>query len=121
MVTASISLSPQPILTIFNSKPLKPQNSSPLISSCPSSISTIFSKRTKHYHNPPNPHVITPSKSTQIWRISAVPENFRLSEANPVENSEQIVATNGDGVSNIISVLLFLAFVGLSVLTIGVR
>lgn len=42
-------------------------------------------------------------------------------EANPVENSDQIVASSGDdGVSAIVSVLLFLAFIALSLLTIGV-
>nr|XP_043610589.1 uncharacterized protein LOC122582284 [Erigeron canadensis] len=46
---------------------------------------------------------------------------FMLSEANPPEISDQIVsADNGDGVSIVISVLLSVAFVGLSVLTIGV-
>ncbi|KAA8549299.1 hypothetical protein F0562_000983 [Nyssa sinensis] len=39
---------------------------------------------------------------------------------NPVENSQQIVSTGGDDGSNIISILLFIAFIGLSILTIGV-
>ena len=55
-----------------------------------------------------------------------------LSEANPpaeiteqivstAETTEQIVSsTSDDGVSTIISALLFVAFVGLSILTIGV-
>ncbi|PSS09418.1 Glucan endo-1,3-beta-glucosidase btgC [Actinidia chinensis var. chinensis] len=62
-----------------------------------------------------NPHEI-PLKTAQIWRISAVSTDALPSEANP----PQIVSSGDDGVSNIISVLLFVAFVGLSILTIGV-
>lgn len=67
--------------------------------------------------------MISPLKIKHSSRIYAISENLKLAEVTPVENSEQIVttaATSGDGVSNIISVLLFIAFVGLSVLTIGV-
>ena len=44
------------------------------------------------------------------------------SEANPIETTQQIMATTSDdGVSMTISVLLFVAFVGLTILTIGVN
>lgn len=43
-------------------------------------------------------------------------------ETNPIETTQQIVATTSDdGVSITISVLLFIAFVGLTILTIGVN
>ncbi|GFP97366.1 hypothetical protein PHJA_001880700 [Phtheirospermum japonicum] len=40
--------------------------------------------------------------------------------ASPVESSQELVSTSDDGVSTIISALLFIAFIGLSILTIGV-
>lgn len=44
-----------------------------------------------------------------------------LLEADPVDNSQIIdSAATDDGVSSIISVLLFVAFIGLSILTVGV-
>ncbi|KAG7035392.1 hypothetical protein SDJN02_02188, partial [Cucurbita argyrosperma subsp. argyrosperma] len=46
--------------------------------------------------------------------------NLGLESAALVEKSQEIASTGDDGVSTIISVLLFVAFVGLSVLTIGV-
>ncbi|XP_076937067.1 uncharacterized protein LOC143604490 [Bidens hawaiensis] len=58
--------------------------------------------------------------------VSAATPNgvFILSEAKPPDNTtDQIVSAasdNGDGVSVVISVLLSIAFVGLSVLTVGV-
>ena len=68
--------------------------------------------------------MISPSKINYNSRVYAISENLKLAEVTPVESSKQIVnaaTTSGDGVSNIITVLLFLAFVGLSVLTIGVN
>lgn len=38
----------------------------------------------------------------------------------PLENSQQIVSTSDEGVSTVISALLFVAFVALTILTIGV-
>lgn len=126
MVIVSISPSSPQFLTIFNQEKIyhshKHQASSLFISSHFSSKSLLYSKRCKLYHNPPN-DVISPLKIKHSSRIYAISENLKLAEVTPVENSEQIVttaATSGDGVSNIISVLLFIAFVGLSVLTIGV-
>ncbi|XP_028121617.1 uncharacterized protein LOC114318844 isoform X2 [Camellia sinensis] len=67
-----------------------------------------------------SPHEI-PLKPTQIRRISAVSGDSLPLEANPVENSEQIVSGGDDTGFTIISVLLFIAFIGLSVLTIGLQ
>lgn len=59
------------------------------------------------------------SKANKRWEISAFNSDFSISEA---ENSQEIVAASGDdGVSTIISSLLLIAFVGLTILTIGVR
>ena len=111
VVTAAItSLPPFPSLQSFKFHPIKSPNQSSL-----SMPTTNFIRR----------RVIPPH--TAVNRpISAAPNGgFLLSEANPPENTDQIVGTiaadNGDGVSVVISVLLSIAFVGLSVLTIGVR
>ncbi|KAK1357236.1 Glucan endo-1,3-beta-glucosidase btgC [Heracleum sosnowskyi] len=126
MVIVSTSPSSPQLFTIFNPKKHhhshKHQASSLFISSHLSSKSLLYPKRCKLNHNPPN-SVISPSKFKHSSRIYAISENLQLAEVTPVENSEQLVTTtaaSGDGVSNIISVLLFIAFVGLSVLTIGV-
>ncbi|KAI3788075.1 hypothetical protein L2E82_00717 [Cichorium intybus] len=69
-------------------------------------------------------HRIIPKRAAVNRPISASRNGvFLLSEASPLENSDQygyIASDNGDGVSIAISVLLSIAFVGLSVLTIGV-
>ncbi|XP_071720030.1 uncharacterized protein [Rutidosis leptorrhynchoides] len=67
-------------------------------------------------------HRILLRRATVNRPISATQDGiFLLSKATPAENSGQLVAAdNGDGVSVLISVLLSIAFVGLSVLTIGV-
>lgn len=116
MTTTSLSLSPKLLLSI--SKP-KPYNSvSTHISSLPFTSTTT--KNTLLLHNPP--HRIT-QKSTQLWRISSASEGEVVlpSEATPLENSQEIVSTSDDGVSTIISTLLLIAFIGLSILTIGVK
>ncbi|KAL3653184.1 hypothetical protein CASFOL_002865 [Castilleja foliolosa] len=59
-------------------------------------------------------------EAPKCWKISASNGVFSLSEASPVESSQELVSTSNDGVSNVISALLFVAFVGLSILTIGV-
>lgn len=120
MVIVSISPSSPQLLTIFNSKSPnfhKNQASSLFKSSHLSSKSFLYSKRCNLYHNPPH-------NINYTSRIYAISDNLKLAEVTPVESSEQLVTTttaSGDGVSNIISALLFIAFVGLSVLTIGVN
>ncbi|KAG7010536.1 hypothetical protein SDJN02_27330, partial [Cucurbita argyrosperma subsp. argyrosperma] len=57
------------------------------------------------------------SKRISIWRLHATSEETLASEsAALVEKSKEIVS----GVSTVTSVLLFVAFIGLSILTIGV-
>ncbi|KAM7522164.1 hypothetical protein LguiA_012066 [Lonicera macranthoides] len=109
MVTASLSISssvsPSPILSIFSPNlPFSFNSHSP-------SSSLSLSK----------PCSLIPLKCTRILRISATHQELLLAEADLVEsNTEQIVSSSEDGVSNIISILLFIAFIGLSILTIGV-
>ncbi|KAI3979357.1 hypothetical protein MKX01_014373, partial [Papaver californicum] len=56
-------------------------------------------------------------RNSQIWRISAGNEEV---VSKQVETVQKIVTSNEDtGVSTTISVLLFIAFVGLTILTIG--
>ncbi|KAJ9543712.1 hypothetical protein OSB04_023419 [Centaurea solstitialis] len=111
VVTASTaSLPPFPTLQSFKYHAIKSPNLS-----IPSPPTTNFIRR--------------PLITTVNRPISATAPNgaFLLSEATPPpESSDQmltgvIAADNGDGVSVVISALLSIAFVGLSVLTIGVR
>ncbi|KAI3667692.1 hypothetical protein L6452_42761 [Arctium lappa] len=105
------SLPPFPTPLIFNYHAIKSPNQSSL-SILPPPTTNFIRRR-----------IILPH-TARNRPISAVPNGgFLLSEANAAENSDQIVsvaADNGDGVSVVISVLLSIAFVGLSVLTIGV-
>ncbi|KAK2996465.1 hypothetical protein RJ639_024383 [Escallonia herrerae] len=112
MVTTSITLSPPPIPSIFSLRPrtyLNAHNSSLSITSHLCFPANISPRRT---------HLRVPLKSTKIWRTAA--EDALLLEASPAGNSEQIVSTADGGFSTIISTLLFLAFLGLSILTLGV-
>ncbi|CAA0838130.1 Unknown protein [Striga hermonthica] len=59
-------------------------------------------------------------KTAKSWELSAKNGVFLLSETSPAEIPGEIVTTRDDGVSTVISALLFVAFVGLSILTIGV-
>ncbi|XP_062172705.1 uncharacterized protein LOC133878200 [Alnus glutinosa] len=109
MATISLSLSPKPFLSINKPKPycfLAPKKAT--TSSERPSLSHNLLQRITH-------------KSTQVWRVSAASGGEVVpSEAAPLESSQEIVSTSDDGVSNIISGLLLIAFIGLSVLTIGV-
>ncbi|KAM0051288.1 hypothetical protein Hdeb2414_s0007g00234761 [Helianthus debilis subsp. tardiflorus] len=99
-ITTATSLPPFPF---FNHRPIKPPNQS-ILSSPP----------------PPTLYIRCPSLNRPI--SSATPNGvFLLSEANPPEQIVSAVNDNGDGVSVVISVLLSIAFVGLSVLTLGVK
>ncbi|KAH7542415.1 hypothetical protein FEM48_Zijuj02G0071000 [Ziziphus jujuba var. spinosa] len=119
MATTSISLSPPDFLSVPKPKSclfLRPNNSYlPL-----ASPTTISSKRTIILQYPIQR---SRRKNIQIWRIYAIPDEAALpSEANPLENSQQIVSSSGDdGVNYFISILLFIAFIGLSILTVGVK
>ncbi|XP_039129677.1 uncharacterized protein LOC120265781 [Dioscorea cayenensis subsp. rotundata] len=59
-------------------------------------------------------------KRSQLWRVSAVGEEA-LSSEPVIENAQQVVPSGNDDISSsIVSTLLLIAFVGLSILTIGV-
>ncbi|XAR58963.1 hypothetical protein NMG60_11014560 [Bertholletia excelsa] len=104
----------------------------------PPPISSILNPNPKHCHalhfntssrsvasplfcsNFANPFQKFHPRTTRIRRISAAAEDALPPDANPVENSQQIVSGGDDDGSIVISVLLFVAFIGLSILTIGV-
>ncbi|KAF5821568.1 hypothetical protein HanRHA438_Chr01g0015781 [Helianthus annuus] len=99
-ITTATSLPPFPF---FNHQPIKPPNQASLLILSPP---------------PTTLYIRCPSLNRPI---SATPNGvFLLSEANPPEQIVPAVNDNGDGVSVVISVLLSIAFVGLSVLTLGV-
>ncbi|XP_021814278.1 uncharacterized protein LOC110757063 [Prunus avium] len=113
MATTSISLSP-PTFSHF----LKPSHCQFLRTQKPCLPFASPTKKSIIFHNP---HDNFTQRSTPIWQIYATSGEAVPAEAIPLETSQQIVPTGDeDGVSITISVLLFIAFVGLSVLTIGV-
>lgn len=60
-------------------------------------------------------------KGNKPWITLATPEEVLPSDSTPLDNSQQIVSSTGDeGVATVIQALLFVAFVALSILTIGV-
>ncbi|KAI4382391.1 hypothetical protein MLD38_008364 [Melastoma candidum] len=62
-----------------------------------------------------------PRKRGRSWRLSSAAEDALPLDAASVEGSSPEIISSGDeGASTIIQVLLFAAFVGLSILTIGV-
>nr|GEV32171.1 hypothetical protein CTI12_AA466450 [Tanacetum cinerariifolium] len=64
---------------------------------------------------------VLPSPATVIHPIRGTQNDvYIISEANTSDQVVGAVADNGDGISVVISVLLTIAFAGLSVLTIGV-
>ncbi|PIA54689.1 hypothetical protein AQUCO_00900925v1 [Aquilegia coerulea] len=111
-------------------------SSSVSLSLLPSSTFTFSSKKPRfhlNFHNSsfqitsfsilPNTLTSLPAKKTcqknKVWRISVAAEDVLPSEV-PIETTQEIIPAASDGVSTIISGLLFIAFIGLSVLTIGV-
>ncbi|KAK8484963.1 hypothetical protein V6N13_082488 [Hibiscus sabdariffa] len=60
-------------------------------------------------------------RKSKLWVTLATPEGVLPSDSIPLDNSQQIVSTTGDeGVATVIQALLFVAFVALTILTIGV-
>lgn len=121
MVALATPLSPTPLSLILDPKSLRfisPKCSfSPLLTSALESPTTHFSRRS---HNLRFPSAV-PEKPTKSWRLCATGGIFSLSEAIPDAIPEEIIPTSDDGVSTVISGLVLVAFVGFSVLTIGVR
>ncbi|KAJ8750557.1 hypothetical protein K2173_015716 [Erythroxylum novogranatense] len=62
---------------------------------------------------------LSPS-TTPRWRVSASPEAAPPPESTPLESAQQVVSSGDDGFSTVVSALLFIAFVILTILTIGV-
>lgn len=118
MTTISSSLSPKPFLSIFKPESycfLNTHNSS-LPFTSPTAFSSKRANLSHHF-----PGRITRQR-TQFWRVSAASgEEVLPTDATPLESSQDIVSTSDDGVSTIISALLFAALIGLSILTIGVK
>ncbi|XP_027161529.1 uncharacterized protein LOC113762330 [Coffea eugenioides] len=107
MATTSITISPSHLPTSLVLRP-KPHALVP---------SSFPSRRKLSYPNPP---CALPLKTGKGWKISAFRDSFLLLEASTVENSQELVSAGDDGASSIIFALLFVAFVGLSILTVGV-
>ncbi|PIN25294.1 hypothetical protein CDL12_01960 [Handroanthus impetiginosus] len=119
MASSSAPFSPSAVSLIFSPKPLHllaAKNSfSPLHAF--TFTSTESSRKRLHYLNLPDAIRRKPTKSWKFWANNG---NFFLSAASPVESSEEIVSPSNDAGNTVISALFFLAFIGLSILTIGV-
>ncbi|CAI8592306.1 unnamed protein product [Vicia faba] len=70
-----------------------------------------------------SPIITTPRKSILFQtnsKLLPIPVAAAAVEDVTVDATEQLVSTTDDGVSVIVSVLFFVAFIGLSVITVGV-
>ncbi|OMO62000.1 hypothetical protein CCACVL1_23078 [Corchorus capsularis] len=118
--TTSMSLPSLPPLPSI----VKPRSyNSSLLFTSPLSLSssTFLSTKPKpiHFHNPAETN--RQKKSNKIWLTFATAEEVLPSDSIPLDTSEQIISSSGDeGVATIIQVLLFVAFVALTILTLGV-
>ncbi|KAL0369839.1 UNVERIFIED_CONTAM: hypothetical protein Sangu_0302000 [Sesamum angustifolium] len=118
MAASSAPFSPPVISLIFKPKAaclVTARNSfSPL--HAPKLTSPSTQRRSCFLHLP---EAVWP-KPTKSWKLSATQGNFLLLEASPVQTSEEIVSTSDGGGTNVVSALFFIAFICLSILTIGV-
>lgn len=118
---AAAFASPSPLLNFF----LPPHSlSSPqsLKTSHPSSYHQIFPLKNpskKIFFYPYSTQKFS-QRNTQSWRILAASGDV-LPPDTPIENTQQIVPPDDGSGSTIISALLLIAFLGLSILTIGVK
>ncbi|KAI4322120.1 hypothetical protein L6164_021840 [Bauhinia variegata] len=108
MATTFLSLSPSPVATFF----FKPCFSLTTRTAIPSKTAILF-RDPFHFH-------IISKTSYKFPRNRAAPDDVVPSAPTTVETSQEIVSATDDGVSTVISALLFVAFVGLSIVTIGV-
>ncbi|KAF9665551.1 hypothetical protein SADUNF_Sadunf16G0134700 [Salix dunnii] len=114
-----ISLPPPQLLSVSKTKPphsyTHNQNKALALTSPLSLSDPLQSRRTVLYKREIH------QRSAQIWKTNATPEEVLPTDTTPLESTQQIVSTsNDDGVGSIVSVLLFVAFVALSILTIGI-
>ncbi|XP_011035274.1 PREDICTED: uncharacterized protein LOC105133130 [Populus euphratica] len=111
-----ISLPPPHLLSVTKTKPPHSCINKALTLTSPLSLpNPLPSKRTVLYKQEIH------RRSIQIWKIKATPEEVLPSDTTPLESTQQMLSTsNDDGVGNIISALLFVAFAALSILTIGI-
>ncbi|KAM0996179.1 uncharacterized protein LOC126591140 isoform X1 [Malus sylvestris] len=86
--------------------------------SFPLSSPTTTTKRTLIFNTPDDNLTQRSTPTRQISATSA--ESVPAEAAVPLETAQEILASSDEGVSVAISALLFVAFVGLSILTIGV-
>ncbi|KAK7261506.1 hypothetical protein RIF29_27820 [Crotalaria pallida] len=88
------------------------------------SLIIIPSKKLIFFNNPSNLIIsptLKPINNRVIGPIPVAAEDIITSEGEVVDATQQLVSNTGDdGVSTVISSLLFAAFIGLSILTIGV-
>lgn len=123
MAASSALLSSPPALTLIPKR--KPSNFINAHHSFSRSNNPIFgfpstqiSTRTLNSGNSSSAASLKPIRN---WKYSAGSGNYLLSEVSTEENLQEVVSTTDDGVSTVISTLLFIAFIGLAILTVGVN
>ncbi|MED6151443.1 hypothetical protein PIB30_082584 [Stylosanthes scabra] len=89
------------------------------LSLTPLSHNLIHTKRFS-FHDPPILISHRGNRLRPITLSAAAAEDIVPSDSSAVDAAKELVSTNDDGVSTVISALLFVAFIGLSLLTIGV-
>ncbi|XP_042512574.1 uncharacterized protein LOC122087489 [Macadamia integrifolia] len=120
MVTVSVSLSSSPLTCLVKTKPCHSFRTCGSSSNLVSSLNfpaILLSSRFPSYQR--QPLQFSPNNAARLRRISASSEDVLPSDT-PIENAQQIISNEDSGVSTVVSVLLFIAFIGLSILTIGV-
>ncbi|CAN8285475.1 unnamed protein product [Cochlearia groenlandica] len=104
-------------LSIFRPRfqnPTKTHNLSPI--SCSVSRTKILSF---HLQTPPNSLLLHQDR-TQLWSVSATTTPMDIVSSSSSSQEAIVTVTDQDGVALVIQVLLIVAFLALSVLTIGV-
>ncbi|XWS53097.1 hypothetical protein CRYUN_Cryun11dG0128500 [Craigia yunnanensis] len=110
------SLPPFPSISKPRSHFSQNTHNSSLVFTSPLSLSTT-PRQNIHFHNPIGRNH---QKNNLYWKTFATPEEVLPSDSTPLDNSQQIVPSTGDeGVATIIQALLLVAFVALTILTIG--
>lgn len=110
MAVAALSPSP-PLSHLSMTRTFFFHSSRPLVSS--TSLYSFSAFRPIHPQRPKLREILS-RRPPPLWRVSGI-------NSNAVDGAQEIVPAAGDGSGySIVSALLFIAFIGLSILTIGV-
>uniref|UniRef100_A0A1D1XWF3 Uncharacterized protein n=1 Tax=Anthurium amnicola TaxID=1678845 RepID=A0A1D1XWF3_9ARAE len=107
-----------PLCLVAASRPRRPP---PAVLPCPAAAAFAPFSRSRRRSLPPTPTAGIPPRSSRLWASAAAPGDAVPAEAIVDKAQEVVPAAAGDGAApTIVSALLLVAFVGLSILTVGV-